>query len=308
MTEDAFFARLFARLPAPGEEWAVPPGDDCAALAWGDGLLLVAVDQLVGGRHYHLDGPDRTPPAAAGRKLLARNLSDIAAMGGVPTACLLAGAFGPGRDLAWIEAFYDGILELAREHTVAMVGGDLAATPHDDVASLTILGRVESDRVCRRSGARPGDALLVTGSFGASLPTGHHLSFSPRCREGRWLALHGFPSAMMDVSDGLLLDASRICRCSGVSLRLDPAAVPRRTPATTAEQALHDGEDYELLVAVPAARVGDLFAQWPFADLPLTRVGEFLEPAAAPVADPAGRPLDSRGYDHLAVDSGGSGR
>ena len=300
MTEDAFFARLFARLPKPSDAWVVPPGDDCAALAHGNELLLLAVDQIVGGKHYYLTGPRKTPPEAAGRKLLARNLSDIAAMGGVPTACLLAGAFGPERDTEWLERFYNGIIALAGEYGVTMVGGDLASTPNDDVASLTILGRVEADRVCRRSGALPGDVLLATGTFGSSLETGHHLSFSPRCREGRWLALHGFPNAMMDVSDGLLLDASRICQASGASLRLDPDAVPRRTRETTVEQALGDGEDYELLIAVGAEKVEALLAQWPFADVPLTPVGRFLAAAIPQVLDATGQPMAVRGYDHLA--------
>ncbi len=299
MTEDAFFARLFARLPAPDSSWVVPPGDDCAALAFGDELLLIAVDQIVGGKHYYLYGPEAASPEAAGRKLLARNLSDIAAMGGIPTACLLAGAFGPRRDPAWIERFYDGIIALARDYGVAMVGGDLASTPADEVASLTILGRVEPARVCRRNGARAGDVLLVTGWFGSSLETGHHLTFPPRCREGRWLAEHGYPTAMMDVSDGLLLDASRVCRASGVALRLDPPAVPRRTPATTIAQALGDGEDYELLVAVAPDRIAALLAAWPFADVPLTPVGEFLAGPPA-IADSQGKPLTACGYDHLA--------
>jgi thiamine-monophosphate kinase len=300
MTEDAFFARLFARLPAADSRWVVPTGDDCAALKHGDELLLVAVDQLVGGKHYFLEGPRETPPEAAGRKLLARNLSDIAAMGGVPTACLLAAAFGPGRDTGWLERFYDGIIKLATEYGVAMVGGDLASTPTDDVSSLTILGRVEPERVCRRSGAGPGDLLFATGSFGSSLETEHHLFFTPRLREGRWLAEHGFPTAMMDVSDGLLLDASRICRASRVSLCLDPDAVPRRTPATTQEQALGDGEDYELLVAVAAERAGDLLAAWPFDDVPITRIGEFAASQTPRITDPAGHSLGALGYDHLS--------
>ena len=300
MTEDAFFARLFARLPKPSDAWVVPPGDDCAALAHGSELLLLAVDQIVGGKHYYLTGPHETPPEAAGRKLLARNLSDIAAMGGVPTACLLAGAFGPGRDPSWLERFYDGTIALADEYNVTMVGGDLASTPNDDVASLTILGRVEADRVCRRSGARPGDVLLATGTFGSSLGTGHHLSFTPRCREGRWLATHGFAHAMMDVSDGLLLDASRICQASQVALRLDPDAVPRRTPQTTVAQALGDGEDYELLVAVGEEEEAALLAQWPFADVPLTPVGRFLAAAVPQIVDSTGQPIAVQGYDHLS--------
>ncbi|MDD4098596.1 MAG: thiamine-phosphate kinase [Lentisphaeria bacterium] len=299
MTEDEFFAGLFRRLPAFPAAVVIPPGDDCAAVAWGDGrLLLLAVDQVVGDRHYVSRGEQATPPRLAGRKLLARNLSDIAAMGGRPTLCLLAGAFAKDRDDAWLRDFYDGIIALAAEYGVSMVGGDFAATPHDDVASLTILGEVAADQVVRRSGARPGDRLYATGCFGDSFASQHHLLFAPRCAEGQWLAQQRLARAMMDVSDGLLRDAARICMASGVGLTLDLEAVPRRGAATL-EQACGDGEDFELIFAVPPELAATLAAGWPFADTPLTCLGEFT--GATGLRDSSGQPLKVAGWDHFAV-------
>ena len=303
MTEDAFLERLFARLPAVPEDLAIPQGDDCAAVRTAPGrLLLIAVDQLVGGRHYHLTGPDAPTPERIGRKLVARNLSDIAAMGGVPRHCLVAAALSRERDEEWLNRFFSGILEIAGEFGLAMIGGDLAVTLADDVTSLTIVGEASEEAVCRRSGATAGDGLFATGLFGSSLGTGHHLSFVPRCREGAWLAEHGYARAAIDVSDGLLLDARRLCRASGVGLILDADAVPRRTAATELANALTDGEDYELLAAVPADRAEELAREWPFQDTPLTRIGEFVASDDADIVDMHGKSLSlagHQGYDHF---------
>lgn len=304
MTEDAFLARLFASIPPGPKALAIPPGDDCAAIDLGDGRwLLVAVDQVVGDRHYVQSGTPATPPELAGRKVLARNLSDIAAMGGRPTYCLVCGAFGPGCAEDWIRHFYQGILDLAARHQVAMVGGDLAVAPADTVVSVTILGEVPAGGAVCRAGARPGDEFWVTGCFGDSFPTGHHLTFEPRCAEGAWLAANGYAHAMMDVSDGLVLDATRMCRASGLALRLDTAAVPRRLATTRLEAALSDGEDYELIVAVPPDRAHELARRWPFKTA-LARVGTFAAGAAG-VSDLAGQSLGEEGYDHFARRGGG---
>ena len=304
MTEDVFLEKLFKRLPAPSNDLVIPPGDDCAALrVGGDKLLLIAVDQVVGDRHYHLEGSVAASPEQVGRKLLARNLSDIAAMGGLATQCLVAVGVGKEFGEEWLDGFFAGILALAEAYGVEMIGGDLAATPHDNVASLTIIGEVPEKQVCRRRGASPGDLLFATGAFGSSLPSGQHLSFEPRCREGQWLAKGKFAKAMIDVSDGLLLDANRLCRASGVGLRLDVDAVPRRTPQTTIEQALADGEDYELLLAVSPAKAGALVREWPFANTPLTGIGHFVERGGIQLVDAGGQcvdaPVTQQGFDHF---------
>jgi len=309
MTEDTLFEQLFTRLGALPDDVAVGPGDDCAAVRGADGRLwLLAVDQIVGGRHYLDAGPSAASPEEVGRKLLARNLSDVAAMGGEPRFALVAVARSPGQDEEWLLRFYDGIVQSARRYGVVMIGGDLASTNHDAVAALAIVGVVEEDCICLRSGAAPGDVLYATGTFGGSLPTGWHLRFEPRCREGRWLAVKGFARAMIDVSDGFLLDALRMCRASDVGLEVDTKRIPLRLPDLDLRRALTDGEDYELLVAVPEGAASRLEAEWPFADVPITRLGRFTtfsgKRDAERVRDFVGRVLTDvvggvPGYDHL---------
>lgn len=308
MTEDAFLRDLFPRLGTMPPEIVIPPGDDCAAICVAPGrLLLLATDQVIGDRHYRRRGPDAAAPEQVGRKLLARNLSDIAAMGGRPLYALVTAALGPDEDEAWLRRFFDGLLALAREWQTLVIGGDLARTPADLVTTLTIVGEVAEDRVCRRSGARPGNELFATGRFGSAFESGHHLAFTPRLREAQWLAEQGAVTAMIDVSDGLLLDARRLCAASGVSLRLEVAAVPLRTPQTTREKGLADGEDYELLIALEAPAAARIAAAWPFADVPFTRIGLFTDDARHDVLDAAGRRLSLRsgdGYDHFAAGAG----
>ncbi len=272
------------------------PGDDCAALAWTGGrVLLAAVDQVVGDVHYHRDA---TPPEAAGRKLMCRNLSDIAAMGGVPKWALLAVAAG-GRGPDWVLAFCRGAAEAGARCGVAVVGGDLAGLPGEgEVASLTILGEAEEAKLLLRGGAKPGDALYVTGTLGNSLSSGHHLTFEPRLEEGKFLADNGFASAMLDLSDGLLLDAERLAEASRLRLRIDPGALPLRAGATR-EGALSDGEDYELLFTVPAGKEAELVKNWNFMTK-LTRIG-VAESGDPDILDLSGGSLltgGKRGYEH----------
>ncbi|MBT3379728.1 MAG: thiamine-phosphate kinase [Lentisphaerae bacterium] len=305
MTEDSFLQTLFARLPDPPGDVVVPPGDDCAALALpgSDTLLLVAVDQVIGGRHYLNRGDNAATPRQVGRKLLARNLSDIAAMGGIPTFCLTALGVAPEQDDAWLCGLFEGVLDLAHVHNVHLIGGDLACTCHDDVSSLTVLGTVPRSQVCLRSGAQCGDVLFATGAFGASFESGHHLIFEPRCGEGAWLAERGFARAMIDVSDGVLLDVQRMAVASAVGVELELASIPIRPPCAKVEQAVVGGEDYELLFAVAPDRADALMAEWPFADTPLARIGRF-GPEAGTVKDANGGALGGpgrSGFDHFGM-------
>lgn len=286
--------KLLPTLPQAGSV-AVGPGDDCAALEWsGDTLLLAAADQLIGGVHYYREA---TTPRRAGRKLMCRNLSDIAAMGGRPLWALLTVA-ASGRTPEWILEFCRGVSECGAEYGVSVVGGDIASLPAPgEVTTLAILGTVRRGEIVRRSGAKPGDLLYVTGALGNSLAGGHHLDFEPRLAEGRFLAEGKYASAMLDVSDGLLLDAMRLAEASGVRLRLDPGKLPLREGADR-EGALSDGEDYELLFTAPPERAGELERKWKFGGL--TRIGA-AEPGSPDVCGPDGAPLTANrkcGYEH----------
>jgi thiamine-monophosphate kinase len=289
--EHEFLAGLLPRLQGLGDGVVLPPGDDCAALRWGpDELLLLAVDQLIEGVHYYPD----TDPRLAGRKLLARNLSDIAAMGGRPLWALAALTFPPDRPDAWTDAFVEGMLALADACGVRIIGGDVAAGP-TACASLTIAGRVADAHLCRRDAAQDGDLLLATGAFGGSLASGRHLSFAPRLAEGAWLAEGGWTRCMIDVSDGLLTDLGQICAASGLGAVLDDRALLTHVPLPAA---LLDGEDYELLLAVPAGSLQPLLAAWPF-NTPITAIGHFHADADCAVRKPDGAEFAGSGFEHF---------
>jgi thiamine-monophosphate kinase len=212
-------------------------------------------------------------------------------------------ALGSRHDAAWLDRFFDGMLDLARRWDTHLIGGDLARGAGKTVASLTIVGRAVESRVLRRSGAGDGDGFWATGVFGRSFQTGHHLDFEPRLAEARWLSEQGYAGAMIDVSDGLLIDAGRLCRASGVSLCLDVQAVPRRSTDTSMEEALSDGEDYELLFSVPKEKEERLRREWPFRQLPLTRLGNFQSAAPPGIFDTGGSPLAPAcppGWDHFS--------
>ena len=269
---------------------ALGPGDDCAVLKTGDAgtELLAAVDQLARDVHYTAD----TPPELAGEKLLKRNLSDIAAMGGTPRWALLTVAAG-GRDGQWVLDFCRGVAGCAAKYHISVAGGDLAGLKTDtEVATLTILGEVPAGRAIRRGGARPGDLLYVTGEVGNSFASRHHLTFTPRLDEG--VFLRGNATAMLDISDGLLLDARRLARASQVDLKLDAAHVPLRAGATL-PGALSDGEDYELLFTAPPG----LERRWKGDLAKLTAIGEAL-PGTGRVIDAYGNEynLERSGYEH----------
>ncbi len=284
---------LTALLPELKPDASVPvgPGDDCAVLKFpgASGVeLLAAVDQLARDVHYTSD----TPPELAGAKLLKRNLSDIAAMGGAPRWALLTVAAG-GRDAEWVLRFCRGVAACAEEYGVVLTGGDLAGLCADtEVATLTILGEVPAGKAVLRSGARPGDAVYVTGEIGNSFASRHHLAFAPRLAEGRFL--RGRARAMLDVSDGVLLDARRMARASEVDIKIDASRIPLRAGAAL-PGALSDGEDYELLFAAPDG----LENMWPEELAKLTRIGEVL-PGSGRIVDRDGNEYPARrsGYEH----------
>ncbi len=267
LKELEILTRLLPELEAD-EALRVGPGDDCAVLRTaGDEDLLLTVDQLIEHVHY----PAGTPPEDAGAKLMKRNVSDIAAMGGYPRWALLALSAG-GRSSNWALAFCRGAAAAGKALGIAIAGGDLAALPTaGSVASLTLIGTVPAGKAVLRSGARPGDYLYVTGEIGNSFASGHHLRFTPRVAEGAFLREAG-ATAMLDISDGLLLDAKRMAAASQVDFVIDENAVPLRAGATLPE-ALGDGEDYELLFTLPPGR-GPVSWSGP---APATRIGRAVE-------------------------------
>ncbi len=274
-------------------------GDDCAVYRPRGAAedLLLTTDWLIEEVHFRRA---THPASAVGWKALARGLSDIAAMGGEPRLCLLSLALAPWTTRRWVEGFFRGFRSLARAAGVKLVGGDLARA--DRLAcDIVVLGTVPRGEALRRDGARPGDEIYVSGRLGGSalgLAAGRgpawrrHLKPEPRLALGRFLRRRLGATAAMDLSDGLSLDLHRLCLASGAAAELE-GGLPV-FPGATLDQALHGGEDYELLFTVPAgARVP---RRW--AGLPLTRIGRIIRGRAGSVVL-AGEPLKALGWDHF---------
>jgi thiamine-monophosphate kinase len=269
-------------------------GDDCAVLRNTGAWQLLTVDPVVYGRHFD----DSVPARAVGAKLLKRNLSDLAAMGGRPTAAVVALALDPRVRLAWLEEFHQGLGACARRYGVTLVGGDVAQADHTFVASLTLLGAAQAPRVLTRSGAAAGDWIYVTGALGGSRRSGRHAFFTPRLTEGAWLARRRAVRSMIDVSDGLAKDLQAL-----TPQRVAPAVIAANIPrnrGASLTAALSDGEDFELLFALAARSDRAAFARaWRNA-FPRTRlscIGRFVPKGKLPPdALDLGR---FHGYEHL---------
>lgn len=284
--------RLLTRRWRHGPTVQTGVGDDCAVLE-GRGkahTLLFKTDSVVEGVHFSPETPGRL----VGRKALGRALSDVAAMGGRPLYALIALALPSSTTPAVAQEIYRGIEGLARRSAVDLVGGELSRG-RQIVLTIALIGETAGYPPVLRSGACPGEGLYVTGSLGGSLGSGRHLRFPPRLAEGEWLAKGRWASSLMDVSDGLASDLPRLARASDVDWSLEEGRVPRRRGCSL-EQALCDGEDYELLFTVEPDRESALRKEWPFSTR-LTRIGVCLPPSSGT----PGRTSSSHGFDHFRL-------
>ena len=236
---------------SPGGDVLLPAGDDLAVMRWrGEDLLLVGVDQVLDGVHFH---SNLHTPRQIGRKVMNRNLSDCAAMACLPAAAVATVALPRNVGMEHAKELYRGMREAGDAFQCPVVGGDTASWEGRLAMTVAILGRSAGIEPIRRSGARPGDAIYVTGPLGGSL-LARHMDFVPRIAEARKLAQSTHISAMIDISDGLSRDLRHICRQSGVGAIIDAGRVPIHPDAMrmndgrpALEHALHDGEDHELL-------------------------------------------------------------
>jgi thiamine-monophosphate kinase len=248
MTELEWIEHLRRRIPAVHGDLVLGIGDDCAIYRPRGSRedLLLTTDLMIEGVHFRRE---ETSPAFIGHKSLARGLSDIAAMGGEPKLCLVSLGV-PKTWLRHVDHFYRGLLRLARQTGTQVAGGDLSSADHI-VIDIVVCGAVTKGMALRRDGAKPGEAIYVSGALGRSAKSGYRLRPEPRLRLGR--SLRGRASACIDLSDGLSTDLYRLCEASGVSARIEH--VPVATGATLGH-ALHGGEDYELLYTGPAGLPG----------------------------------------------------
>jgi len=303
--EAEFIAYLRQRLP-PHPQLLLGPGDDAAVLRLGEQAdCVVTTDLLTDGVHFQLD---RVEPGRAGRKCLAVNLSDLAAMAAKPVAAVVSLVVPRegGKQLA-VDLF-EGMLPLAEQFDVAIAGGDTNSWDGPLAVSITLIGQTMSGGPLLRGGAKPGDQIVVTGSFGGSI-LGRHLDFTPRVEEALLLAERYELHAGIDVSDGLSIDLMHLIEESGCGAVLETDRIPVSDAAeelarsssdgmTTLDHALSDGEDFELILAVSPDEADRMLADQPL-DVPLTRVGQFIsEPGLWQQTASSRQPLQPHGYQH----------
>jgi thiamine-monophosphate kinase len=316
VTEDELLAAIHKVLWVSTPELVVPVGDDAAVVRPGAGDLVLTTDALVEGVHFL--AADITPHDL-GHRAIVVNVSDVAAMAASPRYALCALTLADWCDAAWTMELFGGMREACEEYACSLVGGNLARG-RDVTLAVTLTGEVAPGRAVRRSGALPGQPVVVTGELG-SAAAGRRIKAArgrwderdlaairradrPVARVGEALALarHG-ATAMIDVSDGLGLDLSRLCTASGVGARVRLADLPMG-PRALPEEALGGGEDYELLATLPsgaaaassAAELAEAFG------VALTTIGVTTEDAALVAVGPGGeeRPLQRSGWDHFA--------
>lgn len=320
--EFGFIDRIKARVQS-GPALLLGIGDDAAALSLTPGMVLLATsDLLAQGVHFDSAWHD---PVSLGRKALAVNLSDIAAMAGIPRFALLSLAIPAELSLEYVESFMSGFLQQAGRFGVALAGGDTSASKAGFVINVTLLGEQYPDRIARRSGASPGDLVVVSGTLGDSalglrlLKSGslsgeaiqRHLDPLPRVELGKLLADQCLPSAMIDISDGLYADLGHILAASAAGARICLDALPlsdnfRQCVATSSadyhQLPLAGGEDYELLFTIPPAKLKSAESAAALAGTRITVIGEITgQPGLQLVcADGSSYEAEVHGYDHFA--------
>ena len=323
--ESALIDRLVSVLGTHGEGVVLGPGDDAAAVQL-RGTALATADLLVEGVHFDLAF---SSPADVGWKALAVNVSDIAAMGGLPRFALVSLGAPSSTPVATLEAVYAGLAECARRFELSIVGGDTVRADRI-VVSVAVLGEAGPAGIVTRSGARPGDVVCVTGSVGAAaaglrllaaanedgrargllerypaLPQAHRRPV-PRLNEGRRAAAAG-ATAMIDLSDGISTDVGHVCNASDLGVELRAASLPLAPGVSEVaswagldpvDLGLAAGDDYELAIAIPPVRVGDLAEA--LAPTPVTPVAELGGADRVIVGtDGTRRPLAPVGWDHF---------
>lgn len=311
-------ANIRRRASRPAGAVRLGIGDDAAVLHPESGFeTVVSTDLLVEDVHFDLSW---STPELLGRKALAVSLSDMAAMGAIPRAAFLSLALPSKLDDEYLDAFFSGFLGLGDRFGVTLAGGDFSSTSGPFIVNVAITGEVEAERALRRSGAQPGDLLFVSGSLGSSaaglrqLQSGmtldtastgmdldairSHVAPSPRVELGRALVLTGAATAAIDLSDGLSSDLRHLCDESGIGAVVEASLLPTHF---SLEDALHGGEQYELLFAVPPALVQRIELIAHQLKTELTRIGRFEHPGAGVwlERDGRGEVLEPRGWDHF---------
>jgi thiamine-monophosphate kinase len=327
--ENAILNRIVARTVDPvrnpaGRHLSLGIGDDAALFRPRPGHeTILTCDWFLEGTHFLLD---QHPPDAIGWKCLARAVSDVAAMGGRPSCFLLSLALPDSHSGRWLNKFLGGLCRASRKFDCLLAGGDTTRR-REILINITVVAEVRTSRSVRRSGARAGNLIYVSGRLGEaelglrilrrdrkhvnikSPLTMKHLYPAPRLALGQWLADRRLATAMMDLSDGLSSDLARLCAASGVGARLQSEKIPavrvsdsnRKLGLNPLQLALHGGDDYELLFTVPAKKAGMLPRE--YKSVALTRIGKITECPGLIVLEENGRERKLRpaGWDPFRV-------
>lgn len=314
VTEQELLAAITRLLTGPLPGVVVGVGDDAAVVERGSGELVLTTDALVEGSHF-----DRSTTSARhlGFKAVTVSVSDVAAMGASPRFALCALTLSDETDVSWAMELFGGMREACDEYGLTLVGGNLARGSEVNVA-VTVTGEVAPGRAVTRSGADPGDVIVITGALGASA-AGLRLAplrqkwsdderaavrrhFHPIARVGEAMVLaRNGATSMIDVSDGLTLDLARIAAASDVGVRLHLSDVPV-DPAARRDEALSGGEDYELLATIPPDGVEPARAELSETfGVGLTAIGAVVERGCVVIDDDGiERELEPAGWDHFA--------
>ena len=309
-SESEMIRAIRDRAKRKGGAVAVAIGDDCAVLRPRSGEdLVVTTDLNLEGTHFLLD---RHEPRSVGHRCLARGLSDIAAMGAHPLAAFLSLATPADTPQKWIDEFLSGFLALADRYDTTLAGGDISQSRSGIVADVMVIGGAKRGRAVLRSAARPNDIIYVTGWLGGSAATleillagkepprsdcsQRHFYPEPRIQVGAYLGKRKLARAMIDCSDGLSIDLAHICAESGAGAIVNRDLIPV-APGASLEQALHGGEDYELIfTASPKAKI-----PVEVGGVPITEIGWITRERGVYLTDVRTKPqpLEARGWQHF---------
>jgi len=303
ITEDEITEWFARQRKLSGTDFPIGIGDDMAQIQLAEDIsVLITTDMLLDGVHFDLR---QTTLKQVGYKAMAVSLSDCAAMASVPIAAVVSVALPKGFGEKELKQLHSGIVLAGDKFACPLVGGDITCWKEKEpfAVNVAMLSRTAGNEPVKRSGAKVGDAICVTGALGGAI-NGRHLNFEPRVNEAIKITQIVTVNAMIDLSDGLSSDLNRICRASGVGAIINAEQIPLSQQARKAEEplssALNDGEDFELLFTLSPQDCQRLLSKWK-GPLPITKIGTITDTKKMQIAMPNGRlhDLQAQGYDHF---------